>query len=165
MAHNKQTQDQCRAKYVQGLPLASAAEACGVAYPTARNWKRKAKLAGDDWDIARAAKRMSNGNIEELTGQVLEQLTEQFLTTLDEIKINKKLDTVAKTEMLARLSDSYIKTLAAVGRANPKLSRLTVGMDVLKELAGFVAEHHPKQREWFIGLIEAFGPVMSHRFS
>lgn len=55
MAHDPKVRNQLRAKYLQGMPLTTAADVCKVSYQTARNWKRAAKEAGDDWDISRAA--------------------------------------------------------------------------------------------------------------
>ncbi|PZR54611.1 MAG: DNA-binding protein, partial [Stutzerimonas stutzeri] len=50
------------------------------------------------------------------------------------------------------------------GRGNPKLDRLAVAMDVLRELAAFIAEKHPKMRAQFLDAAEAFGPVLAARF-
>ena len=165
MAHDKAKRDKCRAQYVQGQALPSAAQAAGIAHATARNWKRLASAAGDNWDTARAARRMGAGHVESLTAQILEELSEQFLTTIDQLKSQKDLSAIQRAEVLNRLADSYTKTLSAAGRANPKLSRLAVGMDVLKDLSAFVAQEQPKQRAWFIDLLEAYGPVMASRLS
>lgn len=82
MAHDPKVRNQLRAKYLQGMPLTTAADVCKVSYQTARNWKRAAKEAGDDWDISRAAQRMSRTNIDNMTSQVVEEMSMQFLATL-----------------------------------------------------------------------------------
>lgn len=163
MAHPKQTKDKCRAAYVQGLQLPAAAQTAGVGLQTARNWKRDAATAGDDWDVARAARLMSHSSIDDLTGTVLEGLCEQYVLTLDALKADRTISPMQKAEMLARLSDGYTKTLAAAGRANPRLAKLAVGMDVLKDMAQFVADSYPKERKWFVDMIEAYGPIMAQR--
>jgi len=86
MAIDQKIKTDVRTKYVQGQSLATAAELVGASYQTARNWKRKAKESGDDWDVARAARRLSGGGMEELTGQVLEEMSTQFLATLNDVK-------------------------------------------------------------------------------
>lgn len=165
MAYDQSTRNKVRAKYVQGLPLASAAEVAKVPYNTARNWKRQAADEGDDWDVARNAKRLTQGSVQDLTGQILLDLAEQFEATIKAMREAKDLQPQAKADMLLKLSDGYVKTMAAAGRGNPKLNRLAVAMDVLRELAGFIAEKHPKLRAQFLDVAEEFGPILAQRFS
>jgi len=163
MAHDQKTRNQVRAKYIQGLPLATAAETCQVAYQTARNWKRAAKENGDDWDHARAARRLSKGSIEELTNQVLEELTTQFMATFEAMKADPTMDAVKKSDILARLSDSYVKTVNAAGRANPALNELSRTMDVLKDLSEFIADRFSKHRAAFLEILEAYGQEVARK--
>lgn len=165
MAHDQKTRQAVRAKYVQGMPLNTAAELCGVAYPTARAWKAKAEQGGDDWDVARNARRLTQGGVEELTGQILQDLAEQFVATIEAMKTATDISPQAKAEMLAQLSDSYVKTIRAAGSANPKLNRLSVAMDVIKELNSFIGGQYPKLREAFVEVLEAFGPELVRNFS
>lgn len=165
MAYDQSTRQKVRAKFVQGLPLAAAATAHKVPYNTARNWKRLAADAGDDWDTARNAKRLTQGSVQDLTGQILFDLAEQFEATIRAMRDAKDLNPQAKADMLLKLSDGYVKTMAAAGRGNPKLNRLAVAMDVLKELAAFIADKHPKLRMQFLDVAESFGPVLAQRFS
>jgi len=165
VAYDQSTRNKVRAKYVQGLPLASAAAACKVPYNTVRNWKRQSAEDGDDWDVARNAKRMTQGSVQDLTGQILFDLAEQFEATIKAMREATDLQPAAKADMLLKLSDGYVKTMAAAGRGNPKLNRLSVAMDVLKELAAFIAEKHPKLRMQFLDVAESFGPVLAARFS
>jgi len=165
MAHDQHTRNQVRAKYVQGMPLRTAADALDVSYQTARNWKRAAKAAGDDWDISRSAQRMSKGNVEELTAQVVEEMNVQFLATLEELKSNKSLQPVVKADIIARLSDSLIKVINAAGRSNPKLATLSVAMDVLKDLSQFIQIHYPKQHAGYIEILERFGQEVAKKHS
>ena len=165
MAYDPSTRHKVRAKYVQGQPLASAATAHKVPYNTARNWKRQASDAGDDWDVARNAKRLTQGSVADMTGQILADLAEQFEATIKAMREAKDLKPQAKADMLLKLSDGYVKTMAAAGRGNPKLNRLAVAMDVLKELAGFIATDHPKLRSAFLEVAENFGPTLAAKFS
>lgn len=165
MAYDDSVKRKVRAKYVQGLTLDAAAQTQDVPYNTARNWKRRAADEGDDWDVARNAKRMTKGGIEDLTGQILFDLSEQFEATIKAMREAKDLKPQAKADILLKLSDGYVKTMAAAGRGNPKLNRLAVAMDVLKELTGFIADKHPKLRGQFLDVAEAFGPVLAARFS
>ena len=164
MAYDDSVKRKVRAKFVQGLTLAAAAQTQGVPFPTARNWKRKAADEGDDWDVARNAKRMTKGGVEDLTGSILFDLAEQFEATIKAMREATDLKPQAKADMLLKLSDGYVKTMAAAGRGNPKLNRLAVAMDVVKELAAFIAQHHPKQRAVFLDIAEAFGPQLVQRF-
>lgn len=164
MAHDPKIRQQVRAKFIQGMPLTTAAQVCGVSHATARNWKSKAAEEGDDWDIGRNARRISQGGVEELTGQILQDLAEQFTATIGAMKTATDMPPQTKAEMLAQLSDSYVKTIRAAAGANPKLNRLSVAMEVIKELGAFVNERYPKQRQAFIDIVEAFGPSIVQHF-
>jgi transposase len=163
MAHNQKTRGQVRAKYIQGMPLATAAETCSVGYQTARNWKRLGKENGDDWDTARAARRLSKSGIEDLTSQVLEELTVQFLATFEAMKQHETMEPEKKAEILARLSDSYVKTVNAAGRANPALTELSRTMEVLKELNEFIGVKFAKHRAAFLEILEAYGQEVARK--
>lgn len=164
MAIDQKIKSDVRTKYVQGQPLATAAELAGASYQSARNWKRSAKEAGDDWDLARSARRLSGGSMEELTGQILEEMSIQFMATLNDVKEKKDIQPAQKAEILARLSDSYVKTINAAARGNPRLSELSIAMDILRDMSTFISANHPKLRDQFIEVIEGFGPEVAKKY-
>lgn len=158
MAHDPKTRSKVRASYVQGHSLPEASAEHGVPYQTARNWMRADKAAGNDWDIARHARRMTRGGQASLTHEVLEALAEQFSLTLTQLKTAPDIDPMKRTELLLRLSDAYSKTMSAAARGNPKLDALSVAMDVLRELGAFIGEYFPDLRERMVEVMDAFGP-------
>lgn len=89
----------------------------------------------------------------------------QFLATLEELKNNQKLQPVQKADILARLSDSFIKTVNAAGRSNPKLATLSICMDVLRDFASFVQAKYPKEHARFIAYLEEFGQEVAKKYS
>jgi uncharacterized protein YjcR len=164
MAHEPRTRQKVRAKYVQGLPLEAAADVCSVSYSTARNWKRKDADDGDDWDIARNAKRISSGGLEQFTGSILYDLAEQFEATIKSMHDAKDIKPQDKANMLLKLSDAYVKAMAAAGRGNPKLNRLSIATEVLKEFNAYIVAKFPPHRAAFIDMLEGFGPVLTKKF-
>lgn len=155
MAHDKATRGKVRSKYVQGLPLASAAELCAVSYNTARKWKSNAADTGDDWDLARNSRRMSKGGMEEMANEVLGGLAEQFLATIEAIKADPKMAADKRADILVKLMDGYNKAIGAAARAMPSGNRLAVVMDVVKFLTTFIGKHSPKHLNQFIEIFEA----------
>jgi uncharacterized protein YjcR len=155
MAYDRSTRNKLRAKYVQGLPLATAAEVCKVPYNTARNWKRQDGDDGNDWDLQRNAKRMTKSGIEEMANEVLGELAEQFLATLDAVKKDPGMKAQDRADILVRLMDGYNKAISAASRAMPNANRLAVAMDVVKFLTIFIAGRYPKLRQPFIEVTEA----------
>lgn len=164
MAYDKSTRNKVRVKYVQGMPLATAAEACRVPYNTARNWKRADAEAGNDWDIARNARRMTKSGVEEMANEVLGELAEQFLATLNAVKADPKMPADKRADILVRLMDGYNKAISAASRAMPNANRLAAAMDVLKFLNAFIAEHFPKLRGQFLEVTEAAGDAFVREF-
>lgn len=158
MAIDQDIRTAVRRSYVhERLALAAAAEKYGVLYNTARVWKRKAKTDGDDWDRARSATRMSEGGIGELTAQVIEDFALLFQTTISDLKKADQLDPIKKAEALSRLSDAYSKTMKAASAGSPEIARLSIAMEVIKELASFIRKHSPDDLPRFAALLDPFG--------
>lgn len=164
MAVDPKLRQTVRANYIQGMHLTIASEAAGVSYQTARNWKRIAKESGDDWDIARQARVISGGGMAEMTGAILEELAVQFAATLAVVKETIDMPPLQKAEILTKLSDSYVKTISAASRGNPKLSELAIGMDILRDLAAHISDKYPSLKGDFLTVIESFGPEIAKKY-
>jgi Protein of unknown function (DUF1804) len=164
MAYDRAIRNKLRAKYVQGLPLASAAEVCKVPYNTARNWKRQDADDGNDWDLTRNAKRMTKSGMEEMANEVLGELAEQFLATIAAIKADPAMPAITRAEILVKLMDGYNKAISAAARAMPNANRLAVAMDVVKFLTVFISGRFPKLRAQFIEITEAAGEDFVREF-
>lgn len=165
MAHDTATRKKVRANYVQGMALTSAATAAHVPYNTARTWKRQAAEEGDDWDVARAARRMTKSGVEEMISQVLPELAEQFLATSTALKNDKKLKSVDRGKIVVQLMDGYAKAIAASSRGSPNGNRLATALDVIKVLTDLFTQHHPKLRQPFVNAVEQLGPELMRAFS
>lgn len=164
MAYDQATRNRVRAKFVQGMALASAAEVCGVPYNTSRNWKRQDAEAGHDWDVARNARRMTKSGVAEMANRVLEDLAEQFITTIDALKKDKKLNAESRARILVQLMDGYNKAISASTRAMPNANRLAVAMDVVRFLTAHIADKHPKLRAAFLEVVEGSGNDLVREF-
>ncbi len=164
MAHDNATKTKVRANYVRGMPLTSAAAACSISHSTARNWRRDDAASGDDWDTARNAQRMTKSGVEAMANEVLGELADQFLVTIDAVKKDKAMPAQQRAQILVQLMDGYNKAIAAASRAMPNANRLATAMDVSKFLTVFIAQHAPKMREPFIALLEQAGPEFVREF-
>lgn len=155
--HPPERRDAVRAAYVhQRMPLEAAAQQGGVAYQTARTWKRQAATQGDDWDRARGAARMAAGGLGDLTAQVLEDFAILFTATMEQLK-GPQIGPLDRAEAMSRLSDSYVKVVKAAGNASPPLAELSVAMKVLSELSTYIRDHHPADLPRFAAILEPFG--------
>lgn len=164
MAHSQETKNKLRSAYIhRRLGLKAAAADVDVSYHTARSWKKQAKEAGDDWDKARAASRMAEGGLGDLTAQVLEDFALLFQDTVEEIR-SGTYDGLKKAEALSRLSDAYTKTMKAAANGSPEIAKLSIAMDVLKQLAEFIKKHYPEQIAGFTKILEPFGHHLARQF-
>lgn len=164
MAYDTATRNKVRAKYVQGMALTAAAEAVGVPYNTVRNWKRQDGENGDDWDIARNARRMTKSGVEEMANQVLSELADQFVATLKALKEDKQLKAEARARIMVQLMDGYNKAVGASARAMPNANRLAVVMDAIKFLTDTFASRFPKLRPQFVSAVEQIGDDLVREF-
>lgn len=166
MAHGPEARAAVRAAYVhQALPIEQAAAAGGVPEATARNWKRRAKRMGDDWDRARAASYMSGQGADTVMMTVLQHILTLTQSTLEHLNAADDIDPLARVEAVSRLSDAYHKTAAAIAKTNPRLSRLSVAMDVLERLAAYVHAHHPEQGAALLAVLEPFGSEIAKAYA
>lgn len=65
-------------------------------------------------------------------------------------------DPVKQVELLARLSLALDRTLRALGKASPRLSRLAVAKEVLERQAEFIKQRFPQHLVVFIEILEPF---------
>lgn len=157
MAHDKATRDALRRAYVfDRLSLDKAASVTGVSYPTARNWKNKAKANGDDWDKIRTAHTMAGGEIEDIARQLLTDLIVQYQTTIDLIKGDSDINAIQRVELLTSLSDSYNKALSASKKLVPETSKLATALEVLDKLSDYIKANNPQQLIVFVEILQGF---------
>lgn len=165
MAHPPETRSKLRALYVYDrLPLETAAERIGISYATARRWKSDAENDGDDWERGRSAARLSSDGIRNVTQLMLEDYLTLHQATVDAVKTGDGIGPLAKAEVLSRLADAFTKTMAAVGKASPELSRLAVATDVLQRLAAYVGEFHPAHATSLLDVIEPFAAELAKEY-
>jgi len=158
MAHGKDKQKQARSHYVlnrQSLPAVAAL--LKVPAATLRRWKAAAKEGGDDWDKARAAGLISGQGYTDLISGALEEFAVQFRTVMDALKEDKAMPAAEKVKLLASVSDAFNKTVAAAGRAAPKISELGVAYDVLQRLSDFALNKRPDIAPQILEILEPFG--------
>ena len=152
-----------RAGYVQGSDLTVVAAMHGVPYPTATNWKKTSRESGDDWDVARRARQMAGSGSQEMFAQILEEVGTQFQHVINIIKESSEIPVVTKGELLVKMVDSLSKSARLAGLVSPDVNKLSVAMDVIRELNDFIGEHHPEHRLAFISIIEGFGMELPQR--
>jgi transposase len=164
MAHDHETRRKVRAAFVQGMPLTSAAEINHVRYATARQWKAKDAESGNDWDIARNARRLSSSGVEAFANQVMDSLCEEFIFTLQAVKADTSLQPIVRTQIVSQLGDAYSKALSASRRAMPNADRLGTAMEVIKFLSTRVGDKAPDIRERFLAVCEESGDALVREF-
>lgn len=161
MAHGDDTRRKARASYIfKRLAVPVIAVELGVSAATIRRWKRKAKAAGDDWDAARAAVMLSGEGLETVVSAVVEEFTIQFHAALEMLK-SGDIAPDERVKLMASLSDAFNKMVGAAGRVAPKISQLSVALDVLRRLGEYIREHHPDQAETFLAALEPFGEQLA----
>lgn len=162
MAHPPELRAKVRAAYVHDrLPLETAAEKHGIGYATARRWKADAENDGDDWERARSAARLAGDGIRNVAQLMLEDYLTLHQATVDAVKTADNIGPLAKAEVLSRLADAFTKTMAAVGKASPELSRLAVATDVLQRFAAYVGGERPDLVHSLLEVIEPFAAELA----
>jgi transposase-like protein len=165
MAHPPELRAKVRASYVHDrLPLETAAEKHGIGYATARRWKSEAENDGDDWERARSAARLSGDGIRNVAQLMLEDYLTLHQATVDAVKSADNIGPLAKAEVLSRLADAFTKTMSAVGKASPELSRLAIATDVIQRLAEYTEADFPQHIAAIVEIIEPFAAELAKEF-
>lgn len=162
MAYSEDTRARLRALYIEGMPLTGAASSVSVPYETAREWKRRAKEKGDDWDTARAAYRVSEQGIDDLNKQLVEDMARQIVVTTRELDA-ARIAPSDKAQLLATLADAYAKFSRAFARINPAYSGLAIAMDTLKALTDYLREHDRPALAALLPHLDGIGALLSRR--
>lgn len=162
MAHNDETRRAVRGDYVfKQLGLEVAAVMHQVPVATAKNWKRAALAAGDDWDKARSAQMIAGGGIEDVVRQTLGVIVQQVQATIEAIRLNPDMPPGEKVKALSSLADAYNKLMAVSRRLMPETDKLAIAMDVLKRQGEFVRTRHPKHLAAFSEMLAPFGDELA----
>lgn len=164
MAHSNETRAAVRQMFIHGNDLKGACDQYGVSYETGRNWKRVAKAEGDDWDVARAAYRLSTSDVGDLTAAIIEKFIVLFESTIKQIDEATDIDPMKKAEAIAKLADSYHKTVSAAKSSSKKLSALSVSLDVMKRLSQFIEQKYPQHKAVFAEILTPFGKELTRHY-
>jgi len=164
MAHTKETRNAVRSSFVYDrLPLEAAADKHSVSYNTVRTWKKRDKKHGDDWDKARAARRMADGSLGEITAIVVEDFSLLFKSVVNDITTGE-YDGLKKAAALSQLSDAYVKTMRAAAGGDPKIAKLSVALETVQLLAKHIKDEHPDMLERFTNILDPFGAKVNEVF-
>lgn len=165
MAHSKALRDAVRSAFVhEGLPLPKIAERHGVSAVVIRQWKARARKAGDDWDRARLASEVGARGVADASEAMVVRYMRQAQALMPQIEDDPEIGIAERIKLMALLSDSYVKMTAALARSSPRLNELTVAMDVMRLLADFVVTNHREHAAELVVVLESFGPTLSARY-
>jgi transposase-like protein len=135
---------------------ATIALAHGISEATFYRWKKAAKEAGDDWDIARSASIIAGEGIETVVSSVLEDFMLQAQALLEEIK-SGEIPVKERVAHLVAIADAMTKMTASAGKLAPRISELGVAQDVMGQLLEFVRAEFPQHADAILEIIEPFG--------
>lgn len=160
MAHSPDKKIKLRAAYIGGLPLEAAADKVGVPLPTARNWFREARAAGDDWDaFQKASLIVSGGGIEQALGRIIASALLRAETMLEAAATAE--DPMDGVKAMAVLSDTIAKLKAASRGMMPEADALAIRVDTVKRLGEFIRTRHPRHAAAFAEILEPFAAELS----
>lgn len=165
MAKPPETRFELRRLYVYDrLSLEAAADRLGIGTATARRWRTTAEQEGDDWDRARSAARMASDGMQNVAQMILDDYLTLHQAVIEQVKGDSKIEPLAKAEVLSRLADAFTKTMSAVSKASPQLSRLAVATDVLKRLAAYVRDTTPEAGAILLDVLEPFAAELAAEY-
>lgn len=164
MKNPQEIRRRARADYVfKRMPASMIAISLQVSEATIGRWKKTAKEAGDDWDIARSANTIAGEGLEAVVGTVIEDFMVMSQALLEEIK-HGELSIADKVKHLTSLADAMNKMTISAGKLAPKISELGVAQDVMRKLVAFVRSEFPQHAAVILEIIEPFGDSLAEAY-
>jgi hypothetical protein len=146
------------------MSLSEAAKQTGVSLATIRQWKAKARQAGDDWDVARQAAVIAQGGMGDMTGRILDDFALQFKRTIDDLEKATEMPPLSRADALVKLSDSYVKIMRAAAGSNTGRAKLAAALEMLELYSDFIQTRFPALASSFVETVEPFGEWLSKRY-
>lgn len=162
----KPLRDEVRALYVHGhLTIPQISEKINLPIRTIHRYRAKARTEGDDWENARLSALIAGQGYQATVSQVLEGLLQQSRSVMEAINANESLDSEKKMSMLAQLAYSMNMARKAAEGLNPKISKLTVALEVLNLLTRYIRDEHPEHTAAFLEILQPFGTELRRRYA
>ncbi len=165
MAHPQERRLQLRGLYVfKQLPMEAACAAMQLPKTTGNRWKRDAAEQGDDWDFARSAVALGDDNFKQLSQRLLQDYLVVHQSVIDQLKTNDKLTAEQRVTMLASLSDSFNKSIAAFRKIAPEINSYAIALDVVQRLTTFAQGRYPQHVPAILEMLEPFGAELAKAY-
>lgn len=162
---NAAVRQEARALYVHGnLTLPAICEKLSRTARTLYRYKDEARKAGDDWEDARLAALVAGMGYQATVSQVLEGLLKQAQTVMRGLQEDPELTAEQRMSLLAKLAYAMNMARKSAEALNPKISKLSVGLEVLSLLTRHIREHHPDQAAVFLEILQPFGADLRRRY-
>jgi len=166
MASDADTRRKARSDYVyRRMQIATVALTLNISQATIGRWKKAAKEAGDDWDMARSAATIAGEGLDTVVSSVTEDFVLLAQALLDEVKGNKELTLDQKIKHMVALGDAMVKVTASAGKLAPKISELGVAQSVVEHLISFVQEQFPQHISVVQEILVPFGDRIASAFA
>ncbi|CAG9412182.1 hypothetical protein NVI2019_OHEONHNH_00854 [Providencia alcalifaciens] len=165
MAYPQETREKLRRAYIfNQLSLEVAASQIGVAFVTARRWKKEAQDKNDDWDKMRAAHMLAGGGVEDAGRAVLMSLVVQCQAVTEQINTNPDIPADKRVELLASLADAFNKATSASKKILPETDKLATAIDVIQRFGQFISDKYPQHNVVFVEILEAFANELERAY-
>lgn len=149
----------------QGLNPTAAAEKLGVPVATLRAWRKRDLEAGKPWEpVAGVGNSPVKRDRATLVSTLLEDYLALHLEAMAALK-QKDDDPLKRVEAISRLSQALDRTLRALNKASPELSRLTIAHEFLDRQGQFIKEHFPQHLPAFLEILDPFGMDLARHMS
>ena len=141
----------------EGLSVGAAAARQGISEHTARQWKYKARDAGDDWDKARAAQYLAGGSLDDVLRQQIAATLQATAVTLELVQADGELPAADKAKILASLIDGNSKCVAMHEKLMHRKMNKAEIISALKGFADYCIAAKPALASDLVELLEGFG--------
>jgi len=165
VAYTSELRRHVRSLYIyQRMSLDLLAEKFHIARNTLLNWKNKATLQGDDWDISRTAGDIADAGYRAAISTMMESYLVQHQQALNDVKNDTALTAEKRVKLLSSLAFSLREMRQSVAQINPEMNKLAVAMEIMHRLTDFVRVEYPQHSEAMLEILEPFGVAMAKRY-
>lgn len=161
MAHADETRAALRRAYIsERQTLETSAVMAKIPLATARNWKRAAKEAGEDWDKLRELAMLTGGDMETMFRRILAAAMTQAESSLKALEADPEMGAETRVKLMSSLADSLNKMGSSMARFAPEADAHAIRLDTLKRYAEFARAKYPASAMGLVESLQAFGATL-----
>jgi len=139
MTKSQRNKELAKSLYLSSKSVEFIADILGLHERTITNYKNADLEAGDDWDMQKIDKHLSNANRDK--DSLFADFVGLMYDELQTIKEDKEIDTKQRIDAISKLGDSFSKMRRIANSENPEAYTRTIIKKTISQIISIIQPH------------------------